>query len=146
MGAMSNYLENEIIDHIFRGRSFTAGANIYVALFTSAPSDSGGGTEVTGGSYARVALNPSASNWKGTGGETTNVDSAGTSGTTSNNSTIVFPAPTANWGVISHVGIFDASSGGNLLWHGALGVSKTVNNQDDAPSFAVDALQIRIDD
>lgn len=145
MAAMSNYLENELVDHLFRARSFSAPTAMHVALFTAAPNDAGGGTEVTGGSYARVALNPSFSNWKGTGGETTATDSAGTTGTTSNNATITFPAPTANWGTVTHFAIFDASSGGNMFFYGALTQSKNVNNGDAAPSFAVDALSIQLD-
>lgn len=145
MAAMSDFLENELIDHIFRQRSFTAPTAMHVGLLTAAPSDTGGGTEVSGGSYARVALAPLFSNWKGTNNETTAVDSAGTGGTTKNNVAITFPAPSANWGVITHFGIYDASSAGNLYFWGALTASKTVNNGDAAPSFAIDALQIQID-
>jgi hypothetical protein len=145
MAAMSNYLENELVDHLFRQRSFAAPTAIHVALFTAAPSDTGGGTEVTGGSYARVALAPLFSNWKGTGGEVTAADSAGTTGTTSNNATITFAAPTANWGLVTHFALFDASSGGNMFFYGALTQSKNVNNGDAAPSFAVDALSIQLD-
>jgi hypothetical protein len=144
MSAMSNYLENELIDHIFRARSFTAPTVLAVGLFTAAPSDSGGGTEVTGGSYARASLNQSASNWEGTGGEVTATDSAGTGGATQNAVAITFPTPSANWGVITHFGIFDATSAGNLLFHGALTASKTVNNGDPAPSFAIGALDVTL--
>ena len=143
-GAMADYLENKLIDHIFRATSYTAGANIYVALFTAAPSDTGGGTEVSGGSYARVALNPSTSNWRNTQNSGTGA-STGTSGQTSNASTITFAAPTANWGTITHVALIDASSSGNYLFWGALTNSKTVNNGDAAPSFATDALVVQID-
>jgi hypothetical protein len=145
MAAMSNYLENELVDQIFRGRAFTFPTSLYCALFTATPSDTGGGTEVSGGSYARVNLAPSNSNWKGTGGEVTATDSTGTTGTSSNNVAITFAAPTANWGVITSFGIFDASTSGNLLFYGALTTSKTVNNGDAAPSFAIDALQIQLD-
>jgi hypothetical protein len=117
-----------------------------VALFTAAPSDSGGGTEVSGGSYARVNLAPSTANWASTGGATTTTNpSAGTSGTTSNNSAITFAAPTANWGVITSVGVFDASTSGNLLFYTNLTTSKTVNNGDAAPSFATSQLTFTID-
>jgi hypothetical protein len=145
MAAMSNFLENELIDQIFRGRAYTFPSALYVALFTATPSDTGGGTEVSGGSYARVNLAPSNSNWAGTGGEVTATDSAGTTGTTTNKGAITFPAPTANWGVITSFGIFDASTAGNLLFYGALTTSKTVNNGDAAPSFAIDALSIQLD-
>lgn len=145
MAAMSDYLENKLVDHIFRGVSFTAPAALHVALFTAAPSDSGGGTEVSGGSYARAALSPSTTNWAATNGATTTTNpSSGTGGATSNNSAITFPAPTANWGTVTHFGVFDASSSGNLLVHGALTASKTVNNGDAAPSFAISALVVTL--
>lgn len=133
MAAMSNYLENELVKHIFRTGSFTKPSALYVALYTSAPSDSGGGTEVSGGSYARAQLDPSDSNWAAT---------SGSDGKTSNAVEITFAAPTGNWGTITHFGIFDASTSGNLLIHGALTVSKTVNNADAAPKFAVNALEV----
>lgn len=131
--AKSDYLENEIIKHIFRTGSFTKPTNLYVALFTAAPSDAGGGTEVSGGSYARVANNPLDANWAAT---------SGTDGKTSNVGAITFPAPTANWGTVTHWGIFDASTAGNLLYHAALTTSKTVNNGDAAPSFGAGALTV----
>lgn len=147
MSAMSDYLENKLIDHIFRGVSFTAPAALHVALFTAAPSDSGGGTEVStsGTNYSRAALSPSTTNWASTGGATTTTNpSAGTGGATSNNSAITFGAPSASWGTITHFGIFDASTSGNLLVHGALTTSKTVNNGDPAPSFAISALVVTL--
>jgi hypothetical protein len=101
--------------------------------------------EVSGGSYARVAVTSSLSNWAGTQGSGTTVASSGTSGTTSNNNTITFPAPTANWGTITGVGIFDASTSGNLLFYGALSQSKTVNNGDAAPNFPAAALSVQVD-
>lgn len=145
MSAMSDYLENKLIDHLFRGVAFTAPAQLHVALYTVAPSDSGGGTEVSGGSYARAALPPGTTNWSATNsvGSTAN-PSAGTSGATSNNGAITYPAPTANWGVIVAFGIFDAASAGNLLFFGNLSASKTVNNGDAAPSFAANALSITL--
>ena len=65
-GALSDYLENKLIDHVFRGTAYTAPGTVYVALFTSACSDSAGGTEVSGGSYARAALTTTTTNWAGT--------------------------------------------------------------------------------
>jgi len=142
MSAMSDYLENKLTDHIFRGQSFSAPANVYFALFTAAPSDSGGGTEVSGGSYARVTMATSLANWAGTQSAGSTTASSGTGGASSNNGAITFPTPSANWGTITHFGIFDASSAGNLLFHGALTASKTVNNGDPAPSFAAAALTV----
>ena len=145
MSAMSNYLENKLVDHLFRGISFTAPTTMYIGLLTAAPSDTGGGTEVATGSYARVQYNPSYSNWKGTGTEVTNTPSAGTNGTTSNAGSITFPAPTAAWGYITHFAIYDNITSGNLLFWGALSIAKTVNDGDAAPSFSASALSIQLD-
>jgi len=136
MAAMSDYLEGEIIKHIFRTGSFTKPTVLAIGLLTAAPSDTGGGTEVTGGSYARVSVNPLDANWAAI---------VGNNGTTSNVSAVTFPAPTANWGTITHFGIYDAASAGNLLFYGALTTSKTVNNGDAAPSFAGGALTVQVD-
>lgn len=142
MSAMSDYLENKLVDHIFRNRSYTVPSTVYVALYTATPSDSGGGTEVSGGSYARVLVGPSDSAWQSTQGLTTAAASNGTGGQTANGSTITFPTPTGNWGTITSFGIFDASTSGNLLIWGPLTVSKTVNNGDPAPTFSAAALAI----
>lgn len=145
MAAMSDYLENKLIDQIFRGQAYTFPATLHFALLTAAPSDTGGGTEVTGGSYARVAVTGSLANFAGTQAAASTTASTGTSGTTSNNNTIAFPAPTANWGSVTHFGIYDAASAGNLLFWGALTIAKTVNNGDAAPSFAAAAFSLQID-
>ena len=134
MSAASDYLENQLIDHIFRAGTFTKPTVLAIGLFTAAPSDAGGGTEVSGGSYARVQRDPSDTNWTATQGGTTGA-SSGTSGHTDNAAAITFPAPTANWGLVTHWGLFDATSGGNLLLWGALTISKTINNGDPAPSI-----------
>lgn len=141
MSGMTNYLENQIADHVFRGATFAKPSALHVALFTAAPSDAGGGTEVTGGSYARVARNPSNANWNGTHGNTTGA-SSGTGGNVDNAAAITFPPPTANWGIATHWAIFDAASGGNMLFHGALSVPKTINNGDPAPAFNSGELDI----
>jgi len=155
MAAMSDVLENKLIDWFFRGQaigltgaSAAAGSgptSLYVALYTVNPTDTAGGTEVTGGSYARVAITSSLANWSGTQSAASTTVSTGTTGTTSNNAAITFPAPTANWGVVTGFAIFDAVTGGNMLVWGALTTSKTVNNGDAAPSFAAAALSFQID-
>lgn len=145
MGAMSDYLENKFIDFLLRAQAFVAPATVYVALLTAAPSDAGGGTEVAGGDYARVAVGSSLANWAGTQSAGSTTASSGTGGTTSNNNAITFPAPTANWGVVTHFAIYDAASGGNLLIWSALGTNKTINNGDAAPSFAAGALTFQDD-
>lgn len=143
MASASNYLENQIIDHIFRAGTFTKPSALYIALYTSATSDAGGGTEVNGGGYARAQLNPSNSNWTSTQGGTSGA-SSGTGGSTSNAVAITYEAPTDNWGTITHIGILDSLSGGNLLAHGALTNPKTVNNGDPAPTFPIGAIVLSV--
>lgn len=133
MANMSDYLEVELRKHIFRTGSFTKPSALYVALFTVTPSDSGGGTEVTGGSYARVQRDPLDANWTA---------ASSTDGLTDNAAAITFPTPTANWGTVVAFGIFDASTSGNLLIWGPITPNKTVNNGDPAPSFATGALDV----
>lgn len=142
--ALSNFWENELIDHLFRARSYTAPTDHYIALYTAAPGETGGGTEVTGGSYARVQVAAGFANWEGTNGETTNVDSAGTGGATQNRNAITFPAPTGNWGSVTHFASLDASTSGNFYFYGALNVAKTVNNGDPAPAFAAGDLDFAL--
>lgn len=117
----------------------------YVALFTVAPTETGGGTEVTGGSYARVAYTNSLANWAGTQSAGSTTASTGTSGTTSNNNAITFPAPTANWGSVVGIALMTLATGGSMHWYGDLTTPKTVNNGDPAPSFAAAALTIQDD-
>lgn len=132
MASMSDYLEVELRKHVFRTGSFTKPTALYIALFTAAPSDSGGGTEVSGGSYARVNVAPLDANWSAP-------DSTG--GLTDNVAAITFTTATGSWGTVTHLGIFDASSGGNLLFHGALTASKTVGSGDTF-SIAIGALDV----
>ena len=145
MSAMSDYLENKVLDWLLRGQVFAPPTPVFVALLTAAPSDTGGGTEVTGGAYARVSSTPSLANWSGSQAPASTVASTGTDGTIENNVTITFPTPTANWGVVSHFAIYDAASAGNLLVWSPLVQAKTINNGDAAPSFAASALTFQID-
>ncbi|MGN6701463.1 MAG: phage tail fiber protein [Burkholderiaceae bacterium] len=155
MAAKTDFLENKQIDFLFRGQALgigdsTAGAGsgptqLFVGLLTAAPGEAGGGTEVSGGSYARVSVPSSLANWAGTQGAGTTTASSGSSGQTSNNGTITFPAPTAAWGVVTHFAIFDAASGGNMLIYGALAANKTINSGDSAPSFAAAQLTYQED-
>lgn len=146
MAAKSDYLENKIIDWFFRGQSYTPPATLYFGLLTVNTDDDGSPlTEVSGGSYARVAVTASLANFAGTQSAGSTSASSGTSGTTSNNGSITFPAPTANWGTIVGVFIADASSGGNMLMYGSLTTSKTVNSGDAAPSFAAAAFTYQED-
>ena len=127
-GSKSNYLENEILDHVLGGGDYTRPATVYVALYTAAPSDTGGGTEVSGGSYARVAVTNNATNFP-----------AASDGEKSNGTEITFETATANWGEVVAFGILDASTSGNLLLWADLTASKTIDSGDTA-KFAVGDL------
>ena len=116
MSGFSDYLEDKVLDHVFGGNAFTAPSTLYVALYTVAPSDTGGGTEVSGGAYARQ-----------TGAFTV----SGTNPTTATNSAAIeYPTATANYGTVVAVGILDASSSGNLLAYSTLDASKVVSSGD----------------
>ena len=147
MSSITYYLENKLIDQLFRGQAYTFPTTLYVSLFTTAPTALGtDGVEVptanTG--YARVAVPASLTEWSGTQGANSNTVSTGTSGTTNNNVQITFNTPTGNWGSIVAQGIWDASTGGNLLIFDTLTTAKTVNNGDPAPYFPVGGLSTTI--
>jgi hypothetical protein len=114
MSEMSNYLENALINVTLRATSYTAPTTVYVALFTSDPTDAGSGTEVTGGSYARQAA-------------TFGAPSNGASVTTAD---ITFPTCTSAWGTVGWIGIYDALTTGNLLYHTALDTAKAIDTGD----------------
>ena len=114
MAAISNYLENALINGTLRATGYTAPTTVYVALFTSDPTDAGSGTECSGSAYVRQSASFAAPS---NGASTTSAD-------------IQFPQAGGSWGTITHFGIFDASSSGNLLYHGALTVSKTIDTGD----------------
>jgi len=136
MAAFSNYLENKIIDHVFQNTTFTSPSTLYVGLLTAvSDGEAGTVTEVTGGSYARVAVTASNTEWS---------DATGNNGTTSNVNAVTFPQATADWGTATHFGIFDAASSGNLLIYAALTTSRTITN-GSTPSFAAGALTVQID-
>lgn len=141
MSAMSDFLENKIIDQLFRGQTAPVTSTLYVGLLTSSPSDAGGGSEVSGGSYARVAVSSSLANWAGTQSAGSTTASSGTGGQTSNNTPVTFPTPSAGWGNVTHFGIYDAASGGNLLFWGTLTIAKTIN-QSDTVTFPTASLSI----
>ena len=112
--SFSNYLETEILDHVFAGAAYTAPSTKYLALFTAvADGEAGSVTEVSGGGYARqtVAFTTSGN-------------------TTSNNAAVEFPTATANYGTVTHVGVYDASSSGNLMAYAALSSNKTIETGD----------------
>lgn len=113
MSAASDYMENAALKWALTTTSVTRPTTWYVALFISATTDAGGGTEVTGGSYARQAATFTVTN-----------DTAAT------NANVLFPTATADWGTVTHVAIYDASTGGNSLFHGAASSSKLIQTGD----------------
>jgi hypothetical protein len=114
MAEISNYLEDALINGTLRGTTFTAPAAVYVSLHTADPTDAGTGTEVSGGSYIRQAA-------------TFGAPSDGVSTTTAD---ITFPQATGNWGTIGWIGIWDADTTGNMLYHTALDASKAIDTGD----------------
>lgn len=114
MSEISNYLENALINGTLRGTTFTAPASVFVSLHTADPTDAGSGAEVSGGSYVRQAA-------------TFGAPSNGVSTTTAD---ITYPQATAGYGTVTHIGIFDAVSTGNLLYHTPLTTSKTIDTGD----------------
>jgi hypothetical protein len=111
--SFSNYLETEVLDFAFTNGTATRPTAWYVALYTAAPGEGGGGTEVSTGGYARQSVTFSVSG-----------------NTASNTAAVEYPTATASYGTVTHVGIFDASSGGNLLAYSALNVSKLIDTGD----------------
>jgi hypothetical protein len=114
MAEFTNYLEAKLLDHVLTNTSFTSPTTVYAGLFTAAPDDTGGGTEVSGGSYARQAMSFSAASG---GATTTDAD-------------INFPQATADWGTVVAVGIHDAVTSGNLLMYTDLTTSKAIATGD----------------
>jgi len=127
-GSFTDFLENELLDHAFRNTAYTPATTVYVGLFTTATGDAGGGTEVTGGSYARQAI----------------TFSAASGGSITNSGAITFPTATASWGTITHFGIMDALTVGNMLCWGNFDASKAIDSGDTAKINA-SALTISLD-
>jgi hypothetical protein len=114
MAEMSNFLENALINATLRATTYTSVATVYVSLWTSDPTDAGSGTEVSGGSYARTAV----------------TFAAPSNGVTTNSADVTFPTATASWGVVGWIGINDAATSGNLLYHSPLDSAKTIDSGD----------------
>lgn len=148
---MTNYLENKLVDALFRGVAFTMPTVIAIALHTAACSDSSAGTEVTtAGStgYLRVTRNPATTNWSATDtSSSTAATSGGTTGTTYNIAALQFPTATANWGTVSHFSVWDNATvgAGNMLFCKALSGGSQAVNSGSTPSFAAGALSVQID-
>ena len=114
MAEFSNFLENALINAVLRNTTYTSPATVYVSLYLTDPTDADSGTEVSGGSYARTAV----------------TFGAPSNGVTTNSADVTFPTSTGSWGVVAYIGIHDASTSGNLLFHTALDTSKTIDSGD----------------
>lgn len=141
---MADFAENKTVDALLRGQVLAAPATGYIALYTTCPTDSSAGIEVTGGSYARVAITASLANWSGTQSAGSTLASSGTGGTVSNNVAITYVTPTATWNLVNCWGYTDALTGGNLWFYSALTIPKTINNGDTV-AFPIGAASIQID-
>ena len=124
---MSNYLENALINATLRNTTYTSPSVVYAGLFTSDPTDAGSGTEVTGGSYARKAM----------------TFGAPSDGASVNSGAVEFDQATGDWGTITHFAIFDALTTGNMLYHGALTASKTIET-GDVFKFATSSVSVTL--
>jgi hypothetical protein len=114
MAEFSNFLENALINATLRNTSYTSPATVYVGLYTSDPTDANTGTEVSGGSYARTAV----------------TFGAPSNGVSLNSAAVEFPTATGTWGTVGWIGILDAATSGNLLYHTPLDISKVISSGD----------------
>lgn len=115
-GSLGNYGENSILNHLFKNASMSQPTNLFFALSTADPTESGSGlSEPSGNGYARASGN----NW-----------SVATTGAVGNLTAITWPTSTGSWGTITHYAMLDASSGGNVISYGSLSVSKTITSGD----------------
>ena len=133
MGGFSDYLELEVLDHLLGAQTYSPPATYYVALFTVAPSDSGGGTEVAGNNYSRVSVANNTTNWN-----------TAASGSTSNKVAITFPVASGSWGTVVAFALFDDASAGNLILWATLGTAKVVGS-GQAAQFAAGQLVVTLD-
>jgi hypothetical protein len=127
MADMSDYLEDAVLDHVLATTAYTAPTGVYLALYTANPTDAGGGTEVSGGDYTREEI----------------TFGAASNGTASNTDAVSFTADGADFGTITGVGIFDASSSGNLLFWKA--ITNVEIKDGDTLNFAVGDIDVSLD-
>ena len=127
MAAITDYLENKLLDHTLRNTAYTPAVTIYCGLYTTATADDGTGTEVTGGSYARQSV----------------AFDAAAGGSTANTSIVTYPTASAPWGTVTHNALNDASTSGNNLYHGALTASKPIGTSD-VYKYAAGAITVSL--
>ncbi len=127
MGAFSDDIVTKLLNATLRNTAYSQPATVYLALYTANPTSADSGTEVSGGSYARQSV----------------AFASPSGGSTSNTGTLTFPQASGSWGTITHFGIRDALTTGNLMYFGALAVSKTVSSGDTV-QVAISALSISL--
>ena len=127
MAAMSTYLANKLLDHTLKNTSYSPPATVYIGLYTSNPDNDNSGTEVSGNNYSRTAMAFSSASAKAT----------------SNSAAVVSAVASGSWGTVTHFGILDASTSGNLLYYGAFTASKTITS-GEAAYFAAGEIDIAI--
>jgi hypothetical protein len=126
MSSFSDFLENELLDHVFRNAAFDSPSAVYLALYTVAPTDAGGGTEVSGSGYARQEITFGAAN----------------GGAISNTSAVEFTASGGNFGTVVAVGVFDAATSGNLLaWDG---ITSAAVDDGDTIAFPIGDIDLTL--
>ena len=133
--SFGDFLENELLDHVFGAAAYTAPATLHIGLSTTAPTDAGGNISEPSGAagYARVAVTNNLTNFP-----------AAVSGAKANGTVFTFPTATASWSTVTHFIIMDQASGGNMLGSGSLTNPKTIDSGDTA-SFAIGDLDITLD-
>jgi len=133
MSNLSDYIENKIADDLFGKTTFTAPSTFYLALYTVAPTDTGGGTEVSTGSYSRIPVTNNTTNFPNAIGGLKKLATEA-----------LFATATGSWGTIVAVGLLDAASGGNLILHGTLTTSRLISI-GDSPKFSANTLTLQFD-
>ena len=134
MGSLSDYAEKKVLDHLV-GKTALTMPTAYIALSTADPLDAGSGiAEPVANGYTRKAT--VAADW--------NAAAGASPGTTTNANALSFPQASGSWGTITHFAIFDALSGGNMLFQGQLTVSKAVASGDTL-SFAAGQISLTMD-
>lgn len=129
MAGISNYLENKLIDHSLGTASYTMPTTVYLALYTTDPTDANSGTEVSGSGYSRQAV----------------TFSAASSGSTTNSSAESFTASGGSFGSVGYWGVLDASTSGNLLWYGALTNGAQTVTDGQSLTFVVSSITLTAD-